>query len=77
MVRRENLRAAVFLWTTPLATPRASSGCIAVIAAEAALSLPVATVRNDGRVTVNGESLDPSDTSAAVERCRRMLAAGG
>lgn len=25
--RRETLRAAVFLWTTPLDTPRASSGC--------------------------------------------------
>jgi hypothetical protein len=25
--RRETLRAAVFLWTTPLDTPRANSGC--------------------------------------------------
>lgn len=42
----------------------------------AAPLLAVATVRSDGQVLVDGEPLNPSDTGAAVERCRRMLTAG-
>ena len=41
----------------------------------AAPLLAVATVRG-GQVFVQGEPLDANDASAAVERCRRMLAAG-
>ncbi len=43
LVRRENLRATVFLWSTPLATPRAISGCAAFSAVAAASLSPAAT----------------------------------
>jgi len=40
---RENFLAAVFLWITPRATPRAISGCIALSASAASFFLPAAT----------------------------------
>jgi hypothetical protein len=42
LVRRDIFRAAVFLWTMPLLTPRANSGCAAFSAASASALLPPA-----------------------------------
>src|SRR3546814_6204529 len=43
LVSRENLREAVFLWSTPRATPRCNSGCTCASAVAAASLSPASS----------------------------------
>src|SRR5205085_4388584 len=52
LASRENFRDAVFLWITPRATPRNSSGCAFLSASAASAFLPVASADSTALMVV-------------------------